>query len=112
MPYLIFALSPALPVAAAAVVIASAGFSAGLLLQERLVELTPAANRGQALGLHSSGMSAMHGIGAVVAGGLAEYLQVGHAMAVMAALSVIVTIALTPALHRDSRLAAADATTT
>ncbi|MFE9967508.1 hypothetical protein [Streptomyces sp. NPDC005525] len=40
-PYLIFVLHPALPVALAAVVLASIGFSANLLLQERLMSLAP-----------------------------------------------------------------------
>lgn len=101
-PYLLFALDPAVPVAAIAVAVASAGFSAGLLLQERLLDLTPDTSRGQALGLHSSGMLAMQGIGAVCAGLLAEYISPGQAMAAMAVLSLLVTVALTPALRRTA----------
>ena len=40
-PYLIFAARPELPIAATAVAVASVGFCASLLLQERLMELTP-----------------------------------------------------------------------
>lgn len=83
-PYLLFILTPTVPVAALVVAVASAGFSAGLLLQERLIDLTLTKARGQALGLHSSGMPAMQGVGAVLAGAIAEYLQVGAAMSVMA----------------------------
>ncbi len=49
-----------------------------------LIDLTLTKTRGQALGLHSSGMPAMQGVGAVLAGAIAEYLQVGAAMSVMA----------------------------
>jgi len=66
-PYLVFALQPALPVAVAAVVLASVGYSASLLLQQRLMALTPDELSGHALGLHSSGMLAMQGVGAAVA---------------------------------------------
>ncbi|WP_327092751.1 MFS transporter [Nonomuraea sp. NBC_01738] len=50
VPYLVFLLEPPLPVAAAAVTLASAGYAASLLLQERLVALTPAEVRGRRWG--------------------------------------------------------------
>jgi hypothetical protein len=50
-PYLIFILDPPLPLAAVAITLASVGYAASLLLQERLIALTPADVRGQALGL-------------------------------------------------------------
>ncbi|MET9942918.1 L,D-transpeptidase, partial [Streptomyces halstedii] len=71
-PYLLFALNPGLPVAVVAVVLASVGFSASLLLQERLMALTPTELSGQALGLSSSGMLAMQGVGAALAGSIAQ----------------------------------------
>jgi hypothetical protein len=40
-PYLVFALRPALPIAVAAVVLASVGYSACLLLQQRLTGNNP-----------------------------------------------------------------------
>lgn len=48
--------------------VASLGYSAGLLLQERLIALTPDAIRGQALGLHSAGMRALQACRATLAG--------------------------------------------
>lgn len=99
-PYLVFALDPDLPLAAAVVAVASAGFSAGLLLQEQLLTLTPPTARGQVLGLHSSGMLGMQGLGALAAGALAEAVPTGTAMALVAAASLLVTAALTPALRR------------
>lgn len=102
-PYLVFALRPALPVAVAAVVLASVGYGAGLLLQERLVELTPAGARGQALGLATSGMLTMQGVGAALAGSVAEVFSAGTAMAVLAAASVTVTLLLAPGLRAGSQ---------
>jgi hypothetical protein len=90
------------PAAVVLVGLASAGFSAGLLLQERLIALTPESVRGHALGLHSSGMLTMQGVAALLAGTLAGLMPTGQAMAVMAAASLAVTLALTPALRRTS----------
>jgi MFS family permease len=100
-PYLVFAVQPALPIAVAAVVLASIGYSASLLLQHRLMALTPDELSGHALGLHSSGMLAMQGVGAAVAGAVAERTSPGTAMTVMAIISVAVTVALAPGLRPD-----------
>jgi len=100
-PYLVFILQPALPIAVAAIVLASIGYSATLLLQQRLIALTPDELSGHALGLHSSGMLAMQGVGAAIAGAVAEQTSPGTAMAVMAVLSVAVTVALAPGLRPD-----------
>lgn len=98
-PYLIFILHPALPLAVAAITLASVGYSATLLLQARLMALTPDDLSGHALGLHSSGMLAMQGVGAAVAGTIAQQSSPATAMAVMAAASVAVTVALAPGLR-------------
>ncbi|HEX8005235.1 MAG TPA: MFS transporter [Trebonia sp.] len=102
-PYLIFAVRPALPVAVAAVVIASVGYCASLLLQESLMALTPQELSGQALGLASSGMLAMQGAGAAVAGAVAQFSSPGAAMAAMAAVSLAVTLILAPGLRPAER---------
>ncbi|MFJ6694999.1 MFS transporter [Streptomyces sp. NPDC091272] len=93
-PYLAFFLRPPLPVAVALVLVASVGFAATLLLQERLVALTPDELSGHALGLHTSGMLAMQGVGAALAGGLAQFTSPGVAMGVLAGTSVLVTLGL------------------
>jgi predicted MFS family arabinose efflux permease len=98
-PYLLFFLEPELPVASVAVALASVGFAASLLLQERLMLLTPAELRGQAVGLHSSGLLALQGTGALLAGSVAQLTTPATAMTVMAAASVAVTLALTPGLR-------------
>jgi predicted MFS family arabinose efflux permease len=107
-PYLIFALHPSLPLAVAAVVLASVGYSASLLLQERLMSLTPDELSGHALGLHSSGMLTMQGVGAALAGAVAQTTSASTAMAVMAAVSVVITLALAPGLRPDRGRPGAD----
>ena len=103
-PYLLFALHPAVPVAAACVALASVGFGASLIQQEQLMRLTPEELSGHALGLHSSGMLTMQGTSAALAGGIAQLATPGAAMAVMAAASLAVTLTLAgPARHRERR---------
>jgi hypothetical protein len=80
-------------------VLASVGYSASLLLQERLMALTPGELSGHALGLHSSGMLTMQGVGAAIAGVVAQRTSPGAAMAVTAAASVAVTLILAPGLR-------------
>jgi predicted MFS family arabinose efflux permease len=102
-PYLIFILHPGLPVAVVAITLASLGYCATLLLQQRLMSLTPDELSGHALGLHSSGMLAMQGMGAALAGAVAQQTSPATAMAVMAAASVVITVALAPGLRAPAR---------
>jgi hypothetical protein len=99
VPYLLFFMEPGLSIALAAVTLASVGFAASLLLQERLMQLTPDELSGQALGLHSSGMLTMQGVGALLAGTIAEFTTPAVAMTAMATASVTVTMALAPGLR-------------
>ncbi|MEV6192676.1 MFS transporter [Streptomyces sp. NPDC051920] len=99
-PYLFFALRPGVAAAAALVAIASIGFGASLIQQERLVALIPDELSGHALGLHTAGMLTLQGVSAALAGGIAQLASPAQAMTVMAAASVVVTLALTPALLR------------
>ncbi|MCA2223575.1 MFS transporter [Nonomuraea aurantiaca] len=100
LPYLIFILHPSLPVAVAAIVLASTGYSASLLLQERLMALTPEELSGHALGLHSSGMVTMQGVSAALAGAVAQLTSPATAITVLAAASVAVTLVLAPGLRQ------------
>ena len=95
--------APALPLAVAAITLASAGYCATLLLQHRLMVLTPDELSGHALGLHASGMLAMQGVGAALAGTVAQQASPATTMAVMAAASVAVTLALAPGLRATTR---------
>ena len=101
-PYLLFFLRPSLPVAAVAVSVASVGFGASLVQQERLMAVTPDELGGHALGLHSAGMLTMQGVSAVLAGAVAQLTSPATGMTVMAAGSVAVTLALVGAGLRDA----------
>ncbi|MFE2707947.1 MFS transporter [Streptomyces mirabilis] len=91
-PYLLFALRPGVAVAAGAVALASVGFGASLIQQERLMALTPDELSGHALGLHSSGMLTMQGVSAALAGSVAQLTSPGTAMTVMAVTSIAATL--------------------
>ncbi|MFF4099133.1 MFS transporter [Streptomyces sp. NPDC001903] len=92
-PYLLFGFDPPVPVLIAAVFASGAGFAATLPLQERLLALTPDPVRGQVQGVESAGRMAWQGIGAAIGGAVAQYLTPGDAIAVLAAVSVAVTLA-------------------
>ncbi|WP_328735947.1 MFS transporter [Streptomyces bobili] len=101
-PYLVFALRPPLPVAALCATLASVGFGASLVQQERLMALTPTELSGHALGLHSAGMLTLQGVSAVVAGSVAQLTSPATAMAVMATASITATVTLAAASRRPS----------
>jgi hypothetical protein len=102
-PYLLFALHLPLPVAAVAVAVASIGYAAGLLLQQRLLALVGDEMAGHALGLHSSGMLSMQAVAAVLAGSLAEIVAPATAMVFLATGSLAITLALAPRLRAGDR---------
>ncbi|WP_327729204.1 MFS transporter [Streptomyces sp. NBC_00487] len=91
-PYLVFALHPPTPVAAACAALASVGFGASLVQQQRLLALTPPELTGHALGLHSAGMLTLQGVSAGLAGGVAQLTSPGTAMSVMAGVSVTLVL--------------------
>lgn len=93
-PYLFFALRPGVPLAAAAAALASVGFGASLVQQERLIALTPDHLTGHVLGLQSSGTMTLQGVSAALAGTVAQVTSPGVAVTVMAGASVAVTVAL------------------
>ncbi|GAA3499876.1 MFS transporter [Streptomyces prasinosporus] len=104
-PYPLLVLGPPVPLAAALVAVASVGFGAGLVHQERLTALTPGELSGHALGLHSSGMLTLQGVSAALAGALAELIPPAAAMATLAVASigVTLTLALTSPERRATR---------
>ncbi|MFD3932376.1 MFS transporter [Streptomyces sp. NPDC058614] len=109
-PYLFFFLRPGVALSAVAVTVASVGFAASLVLQERLLSLTPDGLTGQALGLHATGMAALQGVGAVLAGTLAQLTSPARAMTLMAAASITVTLTLATLTRHDERQQAAPGT--
>ncbi|MFI6278809.1 MFS transporter [Streptomyces sp. NPDC050988] len=109
-PYVLFVLRPGPFLAAGLAALASAGFAASLLQQERLMAATPPELSGHALGLHSSGMLTMQGVGAALAGATAQLTSPGTAMTVMALASIAVTVSLVPGLRPAPRAASAPRT--
>ncbi|MFE9289248.1 MFS transporter [Streptomyces olivaceus] len=101
-PYLVLFLRPPLPLTAVLVALASFGFGASLVQQERLVALTPDDLSGHALGLHSAGMLTMQGVAATVAGTVAQLTSPATAMTVMALASLTVTFTLTAVSRRGA----------
>ena len=99
-PYLLFAIHPPMLVVTAAVFAASAGFAATLPLQEQLLALTPDPVRGQVQGVESAGRMTWQGIGAAIAGGIAQYLTPGTAITAIAAASVAITVISRPFVVR------------
>ncbi|NUS53840.1 MAG: MFS transporter, partial [Streptomycetaceae bacterium] len=103
VPYLLFVFQPGLPLELALVLVASVGFGASLLLQERLVAVVDPEVRGQALGLHTAGQATMQGVAAVTAGLLGELLPISTSIGLMAVLSLVVSAALARSLGRTLR---------
>lgn len=99
-PYLLFAIHPPVLVVAAAVFATSAGFAATLPLQEQLLELTPDPVRGQVQGAESAGRMTWQGLGAAIAGGVAQHLVAGAAITAVAAACVAITVVSRPFVVR------------
>ncbi|MGS2617978.1 MFS transporter [Micromonospora sp. LZ34] len=102
VPYLVFLLSPPLPLAMVVALIASVGFAAGLPLQERLIAHSPAEARGQVLGLHHNGMLAGQAVCAALAGTVADLVPANSAVGLLAGASLAATLALTAGLRRTA----------
>ncbi|MCC3777941.1 hypothetical protein [Streptomyces sp. UNOB3_S3] len=100
VPYLLFAVHPPVPVVTAAVFVAGAGFAATLPLQEQLLASTPDPVRGQVQGVESAGRMTWQGIGAAIAGGVAQYVTPGTAITALAATSIAVTVLSRPFVAR------------
>jgi predicted MFS family arabinose efflux permease len=103
VPFLVFVLHPALPLAALLGGCACVGYAATLAQQEVLVGLTPPDLSGQVLGAESAARATCQGLGALLAGALAEVVDAGQAIAVLAVASVLVSGALARPLARATR---------
>jgi predicted MFS family arabinose efflux permease len=82
---------PGLPVVACGVllVIAGTGFAYGLAIQQRFRDVVPAAGRGQAFSLLSTGLMTAQGISPAVAGALAGVVPVADVIALCGAVCVV-----------------------
>ena len=103
MPFLFFVFGPGIPMAALLAGCACVGYAATLAQQELLVEVTPPDLSGQVLGGESAARATCQGLGALLAGAVAEVIEPGHAIAVLAAVSLLVSASLTRPLIRASR---------
>jgi MFS family permease len=104
-PYVLFLFHPPLPAALGLGFFASAGYAASLPLQERLLAHTAPDVRGQVLGVYITGLLAMQGVAAVLAGLLAQCLGGGSsgaatAIGLLGCASLAVTVTLIPGLRR------------
>ena len=102
LPYLGFYFSPPLAIALVLGFVASAGYSASLPLQERLVAAGGPETRGHAFGLYSTGLMVGQAIGAAIGGALAVELGATYTIGTLAVASLCVTVALVPGLKRSA----------
>lgn len=100
-PVIVYAAHPPTVIAAGAMLVAGVGFSATLPLQERLLDLTPDSIRGQVQGVESAGRMTWQGIGAVIGGSVALLVTPATAIGLLAALSLVITVATRPAVERS-----------
>ena len=103
VPFIFFVLHPGTPVAALLAACACLGYAATLAQQELLVELTPPDLSGQVLGAESAARATCQGIGALLAGAVAEVIDPGNAIAVLACASLLVCAVLTRPLIRATQ---------
>ncbi len=106
VPFLAFWFQPSIGVAMALGLVAAIGYADSLPLQERMVAHTSDDSLGQMLGLRAAGLRAGQAFGALLAGATADLLGVGpeaagRAMTIMAATSIVVSLALVPGLRRS-----------
>jgi predicted MFS family arabinose efflux permease len=106
-PFLAFLWHPDVPLAALLTGMACIGYAASLGQQELLVKLTPISLSGQVLGAEAAARVTCQGLGAVLAGGLAEVLPSAATIVLLALVSLGVSVGLTPVLARAEQHAAA-----
>jgi MFS family permease len=93
-PYLVFIDHPGLALASGVVAVASLGYGGTLGMQQLYADSLPAGQQGQAFSLASAGQLSAQGLAAWLAGGLAEALPTGAAIAAAAALSILASVVL------------------
>lgn len=103
LPFCAFALRPSVPVALLLIAIAGAGASYLLPLQPAFVAAVPDDSRGQAFALRFAGLMGGQGIGAVLAGGLAEAVGPATTIGAAGAVAFVSILMLRPTLTTDLR---------
>ncbi|MGW6740204.1 MFS transporter [Streptomyces sp. NPDC055025] len=90
LPLAGFALNPPWVVCAVLLLVTGTGFAYALGLQRSFLDAVPEARRGQAFGLLSAGLMSVQGVGPAVFGTVAEFTDVGMAMALAGLATVCV----------------------
>ncbi|MEV0038479.1 MFS transporter [Streptomyces sp. NPDC050804] len=90
LPLAGFALNPPWVVCAVLLLVTGTGFAYALGLQRPFLDAVPEARRGQAFGLLSAGLMSVQGVGPAVFGTVAEFTDVGMAMALAGLATVCV----------------------
>ncbi|MEV7680061.1 MFS transporter [Streptomyces sp. NPDC088341] len=90
LPLAGFALNPPWVVCAVLLLVTGTGFAYALGLQRPFLDAVPEARRGQAFGLLSAGLMSVQGVGPAVFGTVAEFTNVGMAMALAGLATVCV----------------------
>jgi hypothetical protein len=108
VPYLSFLWHPPVFLAPVLAFVASAGYSASLVLQERVHQQADPSTRGQAFGLAGNGMMIGQSAGALAGGAIAALFSPSTAMGLLVAASIVVTLALTHGLRRSAAAPAQD----
>jgi MFS family permease len=91
-PYVAFLAHPPIAIATALVAVASLGYGGTLGAQQLFADEVAPEQQGQAFSLASAGQLSTQGVAAWAAGGLAEAIPTGAAMAATAALSIVITL--------------------
>jgi MFS family permease len=98
VPLVLFALRPPLPVAGGLLLASSAALAYELGLQQRFLDVTPEARRGQAFGLLSTLLMFGQGLAPVAAGALASLWSPSVAVALTGGAVAVCALALRPHL--------------
>ena len=93
VPLVVFALHPSFVVSLVAILLSGVGCASALGMQRRFIEAVPDSYRGQAFGLLGTGLMTVQGLGALMAGVVSEFFDVGITMAIFGALTGMVVAA-------------------
>ncbi|MET7354378.1 MFS transporter [Streptomyces mirabilis] len=96
LPLAGFVLDPPWVVCAGLLLVTGTGFAYALGLQRPFLDAVPEASRGQAFGLLTAGLMTVQGAGPVVFGAVAEFTDVGVAMALAGLATVCVAKCVAP----------------
>ncbi|GAA4623269.1 MFS transporter [Actinoallomurus vinaceus] len=100
VPFIVCALRPGSILSVALWALSGVALSYQMVAQAEFVRATPDRQRGQAVGLAGSAISAIQGIGVLLGGALADHVGAASAIAVTGVASLVVGTPLAVAWHR------------